>query len=100
MRYILITSFLALSACTEPGPDPAPTMSVADAMSVCRADIIEATTPKSSVAVGVGVSGGDITPRANISVGIDVTSDAQKQKRYEACVMRNSGESPTEPFQS
>ena len=86
-----------LIGCTDPTPSE-PTMTLDEAMTFCRAEIIEDTRTKTTVGVGVGISGGDVKPRGNISVSVNLSTDAQKQDRFETCVIRNSGEEPTETF--
>ena len=102
MTYKTLTAliFLPIMACTAQDGAKAPTMSVEEATLFCRAEITEATTPKNEVAIGVGVSGGKVSPRASVSIGIDVTSDEAKQKRFENCVIRNSGQAPSETFKT
>lgn len=82
-----------LAACTPPKP----TMSLEEAMRVCRAQVSKPVETQ----IGVGISGnsnGKIRPSASVSIGVDLTAANNPQKAYEQCVRRNSGEAPTEEF--
>lgn len=82
-----------LAACTPPKP----TMTLEEAMPVCRAQVSKPVETQ----IGVGISGnsnGKVRPSASISIGVDLTAANNPQKAFEQCVRRNSGEAPTEEF--
>ncbi len=95
MRYSITILLFGLVACTTPQPE-APSMSLDEAMEHCRAEVEEQSRTKTTVGVGVGVSDGKVRPTGGIRIGIDLTSDDQKQKNFESCVVKKSGQEATE----
>ena len=98
--FINIIAVGLLTGCGPPHKAPiAPTMTQDEAMAYCRGRIDEASRPKTRVGVGIGIgSGGKVSTKGGVAIGIDVSSDANKNKRYQNCVLENSGEAPSDQY--
>ncbi|GLQ34508.1 hypothetical protein GCM10007939_07910 [Amylibacter marinus] len=102
MQYVKIISsgILALAACAPKDQiQSIPTMSLTDAMQMCRAQIESASKPKTEFGLGVEVgSNGHVRPRSDLSLTVDISSPKQKDKRYVRCVQQNAGLDPTDSY--
>lgn len=84
---------LALPACTPPR------VSVERAMAECTERVREAQRgPQTSGTIGVGVGSGG--PRTSVGIGVSIPLDRNRDPVdiYYDCVLKRSGQAPTEPL--